>query len=307
MKVWTATADGRRRSTLVTKKNKQDKQLQKNQPVDSPLSVSEMEEYIDLQKKFGNLTKPRDDKNQQKKNYKLLLNAHKLARKRDKNSVHNQLERHAKSNGLDRGKAFGGKYDGKVARAVMEDPGKIYNGMRDILKNSRESSVEEDFIDTLLDDVIELMKAWNEFFSLLQQEEPTDEERSRAKSVADNAVKKHYALLKNKTPKAHVAEDHAVDQYLTFRRGFVRLLIEHWVEQNHQEGYKIEQQFKRVPGHEAKADFTAKARHRSNNAEIQTKIKWVDGKNSRGKYKKRTSPSAAVSPSPQKRPRQQKK
>jgi len=105
------------------------------------------------------------------------------------------------------------------------------------------------------------------------------------------------ALLKNKTPKVHVAEDHAVDQYLTFRPGFMRLLIEHWVERNHQEGYLVEQQYKRVPGMEARADFTAQARHKANNAQMKTHIKWVQEDRARGKYKKRTSDSA-VTPSP---------
>ena len=94
------------------------------------------------------------------------MGAYKLARKTDKNSVHNQFEQHAKSNGLNRSKAFGGKYDIKVIKKkVMEDPCKIYNGMRDILKNSGEYAVTEEFIDALLDDVIELTKGWNEFFS----------------------------------------------------------------------------------------------------------------------------------------------
>ena len=72
---------------------------------------------------------------------------------------------------------------------------------------------------------------------------PTEEEISRARTVAEEAVSKHVALLKKKTPKVYVAEDHAVDQYLTFRPGFMRLLVEHWVERNHQEGYQVEQQY----------------------------------------------------------------
>lgn len=77
-------------------------------------------------------------------------------------------------------------------------------------------------------------------FFLLQKENPTDDETSQAKSMADNEVKNHYALLKNKMPKVHVGDDRADDQYLTFCRGFVLLLIEHWMKQNYHEGYKVE-------------------------------------------------------------------
>ena len=55
---------------------------------------------------------------------------------------------------------------------------------------------------------------WNEFFSILQKETPTKEDRSKVDAVAKKAVNKHIALVGNITPNVHMAEDHAVDQYL---------------------------------------------------------------------------------------------
>ena len=53
--------------------------------------------------------------------------------------------------GLDRGKAFGSKYDGKVARKVMEATGETYNGYHVILKmNENERST---MIDQYIDDL----------------------------------------------------------------------------------------------------------------------------------------------------------
>ena len=95
----------------------------------------------------------------------------------------------------------------------------------------------------------------------------------------------HFALLNNKTPKVHVARDHAVDQYERLAPGFLRLLIEHWVELNHQQGYRIEQQFKHVPGNKAKAEFTAQSRHSANNAAIHQRKEFVKKYNARGGYK----------------------
>ncbi len=127
------------------------------------------------------------------------------------------------------------------------------------------------------------MGHWNSFFLLLQQEAPTVEERNSAHQVAQTAVDAHYALLKNKTPKVHVAEDHAVEQYLRLRPGFMRLLIEHWVEQNHQTSSKIENMYKRVPSLPNRADFAAKERHARNNAEVKKKISRVHGNSSQVK------------------------
>ena len=57
-----------------------------------------------------------------------------LNRKYDPTSTCNKIEDHWKSKGLDRGKAFGGKFDGKDARRVMNDPGKIFDEqIRDIM------------------------------------------------------------------------------------------------------------------------------------------------------------------------------
>ena len=126
------------------------------------------------------------------------------------------------------------------------------------------------------------MSKWNTFFSVLQKEHPTEEEKGGAQAVADEAVKCHHDLVDNKTPKTHVAQYHSVAQYLRLHPGLLRKLIEHWVEQSHQSGYKIEQQFRRIPGIENKANCKAGKRHSSNNPDIQNQIEHVRKKNARG-------------------------
>ena len=96
-----------------------------------------------------------------------LIDAHKLARKRDKTSVHNKIEGHLASNGLDRGRAFGGKFNGKDARKAMENPHLVFDGLRGILKENKNTSYSESDIDVLVDQIIESMSKWNTFFSVL--------------------------------------------------------------------------------------------------------------------------------------------
>ena len=269
--------------------------------VEDSLFIHNIAQYQSLQKIRAEKTKERDGKKKEKTDLKEKIDAYRLARKKDPKSVHNQLERGAKGLGLDRGRAFGGKYDGKVVRKVMEAPDEIYNGYRAVLKmeENRRPAVTNKYIDDLCDSAIVLMKSCNEVFSLLQKEKPTDDEQKRAREVADTAVSNHFALLNNKTPKVHVARDHAVDQYERLAPGFLRLLIEHWVELNHQQGYRIEQQFKHVPGNKAKAEFTAQSRHSANNAAIHQRKEFVKKYNARGGYKKRKECfTFLVSPSP---------
>ena len=80
----------------------------------------------------------------------------------------------------------------------------------------------------------------------------------------------------------------------------LRLLVEHWVKQNHQISWMTEQQFKHEPDHKKRAIFAAKKRHVKKNHLILQRIEEVNDIGKRGEYKKRDK-SSIVSPSPLKR------
>ena len=117
-----ASPDGKSRSKLLTRYNKQEREMKQCRPVSDPLSVNEVAEYHRLQKLFEDKTKPRDAAGTKKKALKDTLDVFRLERKQDPTSVHNQIKDYCKSKGLNCGKAFGGKFDGKDARKVMENP-----------------------------------------------------------------------------------------------------------------------------------------------------------------------------------------
>ena len=133
----------------------------------------------------------------------------------DPTSVHNQVEDHWENKGLNRGNAFGGNFQGIDARPVMEEPSKCFGeDMKNLLLQGKGNLVPEEAVITLCDGVADAMGNWNNFFSLLQKENPSEEDRRNASEVAQNAVNSHFLLLGNKTPKVHVAQAHAVPQYL---------------------------------------------------------------------------------------------
>ena len=122
----------------------------------------------------------------------------------------------------------------------------------------------------------------------MQKDKPTGEELEKARAVADKAVALHVALLGNKTPKVHVAQCHAVDQYLSVKPGLICLLIEHWVERNHQEGYQIKEMHKHMPELQRRANSEAGKRKKRHNPAIQQRIAEVN------KSRKRIRPEEAA-------------
>jgi len=88
--------------------------------------------------------------------------------------------------------------------------------------------------------------------------------------------------------------------FLWLSTSMLRLLVGYWVEQNHQIGWKTEQQFKHKPDHKKRVIFTAKKRHVKKNHLILQRIEEVNYIGKQGEYKKRDKASTVL-PSPLKR------
>ena len=252
----------------------------------NPLNPEEVGELQRLENLWNAAKKPRDDAHVKLGKSTTKIDAYCLSRKEDPDSTHNQIEDCWKFRGLDRGKAHGGQFDGTDARKVMGNPREYFGeGMREILTAAKRPTVTEDRINELCDNVIHLMELWDKFFSLAQSETVTEEERQSVREVADAAVKYHFTLLENKTPKVHVVEDHAADHFIRLRPGMMRMCIEQFVERNHQESSKIEQNFRHVPSLVSRAKYTAAERHASKHAAVRKRNATVHKATGKGKYK----------------------
>ena len=131
--------------------------MKNSQPVDEMHTLEEVSSFQSLDAICAVKTKVRDAKKSEKKNIKKKLTAYYRQRKLDPTSVPNEIEHHSKKNGLDQGAAFGGNYNGKVARKVMENLVEIYEGVHDILKNRGAPDVKEECIDDFCDTVTVVM------------------------------------------------------------------------------------------------------------------------------------------------------
>ena len=94
-------------------------------------------------------------------------------------------------------------------------------------------------IDARCDKVIDILKFWDKFFSLLHKTSPTEADFNELKAVATTAEEKHRHRLvstvdnSNDVPKPHISGDHA---YKQFRQhgGCLSKIHEQCVECNHQ-------------------------------------------------------------------------
>ena len=162
---WHRSREGNRRSTLLTKFNKVKAQVERGEEVVAPMSEEELQEFRNLQLIFQQKKKERDQLASKQVALNAKLDTYHQGRKLDPSSLHNRVEDLWKSQGLNRGKAFGGKFQGIDARPVMEKPSRYFGeGMKAILRAGKGPGVEDSYICQLCDGVAEVMGSWNDFF-----------------------------------------------------------------------------------------------------------------------------------------------
>ena len=283
---WDKTISGALRSKLIAKRNKMMK-LGYDATNDAHFwTIEEDLQLVDLEEERKTLTDARDKSKSKKETIGQKLDAFKSARKRDKNSTHNKLEKISKNNGLEKDAWFGGSYNGKCSKKCMRNAQKIFDEKRMLLKqNYDQSKCNEPFIDLLCDNMIALLISWDGVFSILRKVSPTFHDTQEAAERIKLAISNHRKMnVLSVTPKVHSIEDHAFDQYALFPDG-IALMIEDFVEQNHQNGHRNEENFKRIVNPDIRAMCGAKARRNQNNANIQLQIKLVNSTTARGPYK----------------------
>lgn len=111
---------------MLTKYNKHKNQLSKGKQVSNPISPEELKELEGLQKIWNQKKKERDNATAKQTAISANIESYRLARKRDPSSVHNKVENFWKENSLNRGKAFGGKFQDIDARPVMKHPSRFF-------------------------------------------------------------------------------------------------------------------------------------------------------------------------------------
>jgi hypothetical protein len=168
--------------------------------------------------------------------------------------------------------------------------------MRHSLLAWRAGDKTEDEVNTILDDVIELLTKWHNVFHILQAKQRKKGMKKDLSNAIKLALAKHREMGLTITHKAHLIEDHVIKQFVELPFAFF-YLIEEFVEQNHQTGHKFEEQVKRIKNDQSRAFCKARQIWVSRNKNVQRYINRVHKAGERKQYKKRKqSVAVAITP-----------
>jgi len=126
-------------------------------------------------------------------------------------------------------------------------------------------------------------------FNIPHKESPSDDDIKEARILVDEYAAKSRETMKSVTPKGHVAGAHSIDQLIKHRENGLPIVIEQFVERNHQEGSIIDEQCKRIVCKEKRADKHCKRKALHGLASLRKRIKVVNAATSRGKYKQKSN------------------
>lgn len=295
---WKKTADGKLRSKLLTRRNKNATKSATDLITHDcpPLTPDEEKTFLRVDQVWTD--KQRIKKAFEKKRSEVRGELAKFLSelKKDNSSVYASIDQHWKDNGRDRAAYHGGKWNGIDSREGMSKPEKYYGCMRGTLIHwLNESSTEQD-VDNLLEDVIDLLKKWHNVFHLLRAPKKVASEHSKLNSYIKQAMQKMRDMGFSITPKCHYIEDHVEEQCEMLDPLPISYLIEEIVEQNHQIGYREEERVKRVKDHQIRSNTKAKRIWVSRNVKVRKYIYRVNQHGKRGQYKKKSKQANESTP-----------
>ncbi len=186
------------------------------------------------------------------------------------------------------------QFAGRPMREIMKNAQAIFNAAKTMLRQFKRQDVDDidAQIDQLCDNVIDVLRTWDRFFSLLHKSSPTDADFDELKQVARDAEQKHRVVRDvsvnynpDDAPKPHICGAHAHEQVL-HHGGCLHKIYEQFVELIHQTESKIEARTKRIQNKEQQANVGANIRAMENNTHVNKKQRIVKEETARGTYKK---------------------
>jgi hypothetical protein len=280
VKEWDASEKGKQRTSLMARK-KQNRELTQEELLKLEDLQMERKLLADASKKA------KDRKTAIKTKLEIFVNQRKL----EKDSFYAKHEELYIRSGVKRAAYHGGAMTGGHIIKIMKNSEKIFTESRDILKkmkrdgDAEEAAIMDAEIDLLCERTASLLQAWDAVFSLMRVHSPSSAQKDEAKERIENAMRIHRECGLSITPKVHTMEDHAWRQFLSFTHGLA-LLIEDFVEKNHQDQYKIENQTKRIKNKQLRANRASKIERVAANHQVQAKVHEVKKKRSRPSQKK---------------------
>jgi len=271
--------EGKQRKKLVTKRNTQEKGLQMTAEEEATLKI--------LTDRRTVLVKARDKLVKEKTDTYKKLDEKIKARRKDDKGWYIPMDQIYRDHGCKREDYHKRQFSGKPLKQIKKEATAIFADAKKLLRKHKDPSVDDTVIDKLCDNIIDLLTKSYELFQILIEHERKEEDVDKAKVMVKEYMAKWREMMPTVPPKAHIMEDHAVEQFQRHFENGLYLVIEQFVEQNHQNGRRLDDQCKRVPDHQTRANTHCKRKALDGLAVVQKRIKVVHDFWSRGTYAKK--------------------
>ena len=185
----------------------------------------------------------------------------KKQRKQMDGSIYTFVDRVLQKYGIIRAAYHGGDLNGGGIIILMENAHDIMSEIKEHLLGHAETnptcSCPKEDIENLCDDHELLLTLWDGALSEVQIKDPTEANFERAQWFIKCAMEVMRDMGFSVTPKAHGMEKHVVAQMRNIRGG-IGELIEYWIEQYHQVGFKYDMKYRNMSSDFEKAVVRAK-------------------------------------------------
>jgi hypothetical protein len=252
--VWTKSPDGGR---LLQKKRDRIKRLDIEliQSLDDASIAIKSAEKNQLNHDVITLTNSREEYTKKisrldhmLKNAKSKLDMYSKDRRNGEESLYTSVDRIFQSIGANRAHYFGRAFEGVDIRKIMAKSDELFGVVGTIrlklLEHAINSGIAEK-VNNTCNDICLALKLWDGAFSDIHTPNPSVEHCQATQNRIDKAMAHIRSMGFSITPKMHGMEKHVVTQMQTIPGGIGKLM-EHWIEQYHQIGYRFDLAYCRV-------------------------------------------------------------
>lgn len=204
------------------------------------------------------------------------LSEHKRKRTAKENSIESKIEDVFKKRHAQRQAYHGGDFNGVDIRRIMADAEKIFEEIGEVLvRNGRAVRVMTGrHVRERCRDYGDLMTLLDGAFSKLRLADASEDDCNAAAQYMSKAMEQWRGFGFSVTPKAHILEDHAVDQML--RLGGIGDYLEDFIELSHQSGKRSEVRTKGLINFEQRHKSQMQGERRRTDVDVQQRIAEVN-------------------------------
>ncbi len=280
--VWSESPDG---GKLLQKTRNRSKRLDIELKMISDESlehVCKLAEKDSLMSKMAILINVRDEYTTQikclekrLKGAKEALDVYTKSRRGGEDSIYTAVDRIFQKIGANRAHYFGRAFEGVDIRKIMAASDILFGvggSIRTKLLEVALSAVAKEKIDQTCRDVGLALKLWDAAFSAIHASDITPDHCKKTQETIDIAMLQMRRMGISVTPKMHGMEKHIAMQMQTKPGRIGRLMMEHWIEQYHQIGYRFDLAYCRVGTLEGQAAIRARMEKRGMHPQVQMNI-----------------------------------